>query len=252
MEKKIKVLTVIIFFFIIWGTGTLTLLNWKKEYSEFEKRKLTAFPKVKAEQVFSGKFQEQLNDFLNDHMVLRDQSITVAALASKTMGKKDQNGVYFGSGGYLIEKYDDKDFSKKEIRENVKYLSRFTNMVAENLGAENIRVALIPSKIKVLQNRLPMYATKSRMNDYMKSYLKSKLNDSEVFFDMGEILMKHRNEYIYYKTDHHWTTLGAEYGYEALMDSMGQEKCVVVKEQTVCDNFRGTTYNKIHYSPSKM
>lgn len=251
MEKKIKYLTLILFFVIIYGTGIVTLFHEKREYSEFEKRKLAEFPAMNAKTIMKGNFQKQFSDYLNDHMFLRDQCITVSALTSKSMGKREQNGVYFGKNDYLIERYEDQDFSKKDIRENVKYLSRFANMVAENLGPDKIRIALVPSKISVLQNKLPKFVRKSTMNDYMKSLLKSKLKNKEVLIDLKEVLMKHRNEYIYYKTDHHWTTLGAEYGYEALMDSMDEEKCVVIKEQTVCSDFRGTTFNKIHYSPSK-
>ncbi|MCR5736795.1 MAG: hypothetical protein K6G64_04000 [Eubacterium sp.] len=250
MEKKIRFLTVLIFLVIIYGIGIVTLVQKKNEYSEFEKRKLADFPKVKAKTIMKGEFQKQLNDYLNDHMVLRDQCITVSSLTSKSMGKREQNGVYFGKQQYLIEKYEDRDFSKKDIKDNVKYLSRFANMVAESLGPEKVRIALVPSKVSVLSNKLPKFIRKSKMNDYMKNLLKSKLKNQEILVDLKEVLMKHRNEYIYYKTDHHWTTLGAEYGYEALMDSMNQEKCVVIKEQTVCTNFRGTTFNKIHYSPS--
>ena len=42
----------------------------------------------------------------------------------------------------------------------------------------------------------------------------SKLDDNVVPVNIYEKLMEHRNEYIYFRTDHHWTSLGAYYGYE--------------------------------------
>ena len=33
-------------------------------------------------------------------------------------------------------------------------------------------------------------------------------------------LEKHKDEYIYYRTDHHWTALGAYYGYCALLNAL--------------------------------
>ena len=37
------------------------------------------------------------------------------------------------------------------------------------------------------------------------------------FVNAYTVLNQHKNEYIYYKTDHHWTTLGAYYVYQQLM-----------------------------------
>ncbi len=44
--------------------------------------------------------------------------------------------------------------------------------------------------------------------------LYGKMNDKVVPVNIYDNLMKHRNEYIYFRTDHHWTSLGAYYGYE--------------------------------------
>lgn len=62
------------------------------------------------------------------------------------------------------------------------------------------------------------------------------------------MLAVHRQEDIYYKTDHHWTALGAYYGYRAWAESVG----VIPWEpeafsiQTVSDEFLGTVYSKVN------
>lgn len=62
------------------------------------------------------------------------------------------------------------------------------------------------------------------------------------------MLAAHRQEDIYYKTDHHWTALGAYYGYRAWAESVG----VIPWEpeafsiQTVSDEFLGTVYSKVN------
>ena len=235
MEKRIKVLTIIIFLIILFATGIFTVKGGKKTYSAFEKRKLASFPKITKNTVLDGKFQSGLDDFLNDHVLFRDQCITVSSLANKFLGQKEQNGVYYGDNGYLIEKYEDRDFDKKEINENVHYLSRFVNMAAGSIGSENIRIALIPSKVSVLKNKLPLYASSSKMNEYMKNRLENKLDDKNVLIDLSGTLKEHSEEYIYYKTDHHWTTLGAFYGYKTLMESMGMEACTVLSTTDVSE-----------------
>lgn len=56
-------------------------------------------------------------------------------------------------------------------------------------------------------------------------------------------LYEHRNEYIYYRTDHHWTSLGAYYAYEALMETMGQEPVSLARYDKVeIPDFLGSSY----------
>ena len=41
----------------------------------------------------------------------------------------------------------------------------------------------------------------------------AKLENKGTFVDVRNVLADHKDEYIYYKTDHHYTTLGAYYAY---------------------------------------
>ena len=65
---------------------------------------------------------------------------------------------------------------------------------------------------------------------------------------MFDILSAHKSEYIYYKTDHHFTSLGAYYCYVAWMQSQGKtaEPLSAWHSKELCDNFRGTTYSKVN------
>lgn len=57
-------------------------------------------------------------------------------------------------------------------------------------------------------------------------------------------LMKHRNEYIYFRTDHHWTALGAYYAYEKLCEAMDIIPITLDRHETVeFKNFLGSFYN---------
>ena len=51
-------------------------------------------------------------------------------------------------------------------------------------------------------------------------------------------------EYVYYRTDHHWTTLGAYYAYCDIMKAFGMENDIIPAEnfekETVSSNFYGT------------
>ena len=69
--------------------------------------------------------------------------------------------------------------------------------------------------------------------------------------DFKTVLSAHDDEPIFYRTDHHWTTLGAYYGYTAVMDDFGRE---AIKEsdftlETASSDFNGTLYSQsgIHW-----
>lgn len=248
MEKKFKVITIVLFLIILFGVGIFTVLGGGKKYSEFEKRELAKFPKTNTKTIAKGKFQKGLDNFLNDHVVFRDECIYASTLVDKMMGRAEKAGVYFGKDGYLIEKNE--QVYPKDVRENVKYLSDFTNALSERVGSKNIKIVFIPNKINVLTDKLPKYATVSN-NNWMKALLWEKLKDKSSLVDLTEQLLKHKDEYVYYKTDHHWTSLGAKYGYEAIMKSLGKKPYLKMKPEVVADNFLGTTYNKIHYAPQK-
>ncbi len=56
-------------------------------------------------------------------------------------------------------------------------------------------------------------------------------------------LAEHCNEYIFYGTDHHWTALGAYYGYEAFCETAGLTPMDITKsEKTSIDGFLGSLY----------
>lgn len=249
MERKCKIITIALFLIILFGVGIFTVLNGGKKYSVFEKRDLAKFPKTNVKTITKAKFQSGLDNFLNDHVVFRDQCIYTTTMVDKIMGRAEKAGVYFGEDGYLIEK--PVEVKPADMKENVKYLSKFVNMASKGMGSKNVKVVLIPNKENVLADKMPKYAPVSTDNIKMKEILWKELKDKNQIVDLTKALQKHKDEYIYYKTDHHWTSLGAKYGYEAMMDAMGEKKLTGEKSKVVSDDFLGTTYNKIHYAPQK-
>ena len=65
---------------------------------------------------------------------------------------------------------------------------------------------------------------------------------------MWENLRRHREEYIYYRTDHHWTMLGAYYAYETWAKEQGLTPVPLeeLKRETIKEDFLGTHYGKLH------
>ena len=64
--------------------------------------------------------------------------------------------------------------------------------------------------------------------------------------DVRGALAAHNGEYIYYRTDHHWTSLGAYYAYQSWRESEGIS-CRSIddfEQQELSNSFLGSTYSK--------
>lgn len=87
-------------------------------------------------------------------------------------------------------------------------------------------------KIDSTNQRDAMLSIMGMMNSQVKSV------------DIYDALMKHRKEYIYFRTDHHWTALGAYYAYTALCEEMGIEPEKLEEYETrKFEGFVGSFYN---------
>lgn len=79
---------------------------------------------------------------------------------------------------------------------------------------------LVPTADNILTDKLPAFAP-----CYDETRLLAKVKESvgeEHYIDVYSALQEHAGEPIYYRTDHHWTSLGAYYGFLAWADSMGK------------------------------
>lgn len=67
-----------------------------------------------------------------------------------------------------------------------------------------------------------------------------------IFIDLREQFLKHKEEYIYYKTDHHWTSLGSYYAYEewCKYNNINTDIRDYARE-TVTTEFKGSLYSKV-------
>ena len=77
------------------------------------------------------------------------------------------------------------------------------------------------------------------------NYLYSSMADNVYKVDILNTMLKHSvaGEYLYFRTDHHWTALGAYYAYEDFCASAGITSVALDQFQEVqYDNFQGSFY----------
>ena len=205
-----------------------------RDRSETENRTLAHLPAFTWEGLKDGSYTEDLEEYFADQFPLRDGWTGLKARVEQLLGKREFNDVFL-CGDTLISKVETPD--PDLLSNNLSYIRR----LAENAQA-NVYVGLIPSAAEVWKDKLPYGADTWDQTDLL---LSAGEETGLPAVDFYAALNVHASEPIFYRTDHHWTTLGAFYGANAVLESVGKE---LLKEedftpQTVTENFNGTLYS---------
>jgi len=129
-------------------------------------------------------------------------------------------------------------------KEGMSYYSEVLNKYREKIGDDVKMYSLIaPTASEFIKLRKYKGITDSQ-NDAV-DFLRSKLDSSIKSVNVYDALNAHTDEYIYFKTDHHWTALGAYYAYAAFMELKGETPVPLEKyEERKIEGFLGSSYTK--------
>ena len=228
MKKIISILVSIIVFCIV----LIFLVAPKKEFSYNENRYLTKFPTLNIENIISGKFMTQLDDYIADNFPFRESLLSFKSELYKELGVYKQNDVYYGNDNKLYQKY--KEPSNSDI------VIKRVNKLSENINSD-VYFMLVPTSIYVNNDRISKY-NNSFDEGKTIDYYKDKLNVN--FIDVRETFNINKNDYLYYGTDHHWTTRGANLAYLEYCKNVGIN-CRQYSFSIINDKFYGTLYSKV-------
>lgn len=241
MKKIYQRIAAILFLASLWIVSLSIFLIKDKEYSENENRYLTTKPNISMEDVSSGKFMDTFETYLNDQFPLRDKWIAFKTDIQRLFGKTDINGTYLGSDGYLFEKWTENDFDSKNLQRNIESINRFVQANQDKKGT----ILIVPTASLPLQDKLPKNAPVLNQNMAF-DMIYSNLGKNCELIDIRPALEAHRTEYIYYKTDHHWTTFGAYLGYAEWQHQRGNVVEFSNYDVTLAANdFKGSLYSKV-------
>lgn len=224
------------FVIVIISFTMISLISDNKEFSELENRKLKTSVTFSIKNFFDGNFQKDYESYINDQFPLRDNWISLKSINEYILGKIENNGIIYGSNGELFEKFDSLD--EEKFKNNVEAIKKF----AENYY-DKVSLMIIPSSYEIYKENLPMGSP-----IILQEELINKIYNFSTFsnnIDVMKELLDNKNNYIYYKTDHHWTTYGAYLAYCKFIDSINGNK-VNLKDfkEVELPNFYGTYYSK--------
>lgn len=229
----------IIFILILFLFLIINIIVPNKEKSVQENRMLATKPKFRLSSLISGDYDEKFEAYMDDQFVGRDMWRKLKVTVDRICGSRLENGVYIGRNGQLLEQIEVAD--ENHLAANIKAIKSFS----ESQKKIPVRMMLVPDAANVLNHSLPALA-KPEDQTQMFSMVRKDLGDSVEWIDVSTELNKHKTEKIYYKTDHHWTTLGAFYAFQAAAPSLGIEGDLSGKyvSHAVSNRFNGMLASK--------
>ena len=213
--------------------GALSLSLPKKEFSETENRVLAGAPQFSVSAFLKGDFQSGFETWFADHFVGRDTFSALHRLVQSVAGSREAGGVYLGEEDRLFL------IPTTPEEENVTALADAINAFASAYPEQKHLFAVAPNAVWTQRKYLPPYAEAPDQQAQLAAFAKRLKNVKTV--DLCKALSAHSDEYIYYRTDHHWTSLGAKYAFEAIAAQLETGPLVKKYEtHTLSETFEGT------------
>ena len=274
---KMLLFVVIMVSFMIIGLAFFA----RPSYSENEKRSLTKFPEFTLSGFLSGEFTNQVALWYSDTYPLRESMISASNSLEELYGLRQEQIVSGGDkddipDGPMSPISPDTDFKPVDDGQgetvnglylnqdtayqlysfnenNSKYYISLINKFAQSVDkSANVYDMIVPLHFQVALGKDTIDKLGTSNCESAINYMYSGLSDNVTHINTVDNLYAHNDEYLYYRTDHHWTARGAYYAFEAFCKSKGIEATPLSSyERLEFDGFLGTLYAEAN-QPSAM
>lgn len=241
MKKNIgNIIITALFIIIIYGMSIGTLIAKDRTFSEVENRNLSSAPKFTMAALIDGSYGTALETYSSDQLILKDKMVMFKNQLLRATGRTRINNVYLAKHNMFIQEYRE---DKELLEKNIKYIKDWCEN--SNFDKEHIYMLLAPNASELYPDAIPAFDMNEPEKDSMDK-AGAMLDKCLTYVNPAEELKKHLSEKIYYKTDHHWTMLGAHYGYEVLADAMGNTPVALgnMREVNVEEPFYGSLFSQ--------
>ena len=240
MKNKIhKIILVSAFFLFLLAMPVLTLVNLPEEdkpFSENENRYLTGFPEISFEAYVDKSAMEGFEEWFSDRFFGREQWIKLKNGAEQFIGKTEINGI-FTVDDRMMQVWE--GYDEEYVGKNLAAINKFTEANSDI----PVYFMLAPTSQEIYSHLLPdctPIGSQNELNDFCRENLDCG------YIDIFPTMKNHSDEYIYYRTDHHWTSYGAYLAYVEAAKSLGYQPAPLsaFDIEHASSDFRGTLYSK--------
>ena len=252
-KQKLHIVTVCVFvaFLLVFSVGFWILPD--RSFSAEENRSLRTFPRFTWERLFDGSFSEEINEYFADQFPVRDEFVGLKGMAENALLKGENNGILLGKNGQLAQRLFDVHCADGRViadcdgfdADNVRAAGEGLTRVSQSLDVP-FSVFLTGRTIDVAASA---FSYPREGSDALLEAMRASIGDGVDYVQTVPELRERYDagESVYYRTDHHWTTLGAYYAYAELMRSFSMESEILPMEafsrQTLSDAFYGTAWS---------
>ncbi len=224
---------------------TIANLVWpKRDMIELENRKAAQFPAFSVEALLDGRWQSGFARWMQDQFLLRDAWINTQRAADEIVFQKaEEDGILLGKDQWMFTKlFTIDDATRQQAAKNVQAVAEFA---ARYPG--KVTFLLAPSASVIYPEALPAGAPMADENALLDDIF-AQVGESAAVIDLREPFTARKDEYLYFKTDHHWTTNGAYCAYEQFCALKGLTPFDRdAHEAVTVEDFQGT-----HYSATRL
>ena len=212
-EKQNDFLTISIIAVIVLAFAVLDFLYQMGLIYQDPSVTLDPQPAFSARSFLTGTYLEDYGNYADSHFYNKNKWAGLVRETELLLGKKEFQGVLLGKQKTYFEKHLAQDVSAAQVTESLEFLETLTTQY----GA---KVMLLPTADEIWRDRLPLYLDSMNQKAYLDQ-VRETVGD-EAYIDTYSVLWAHRAEEIYYRTDPHWTSLGAYYGYQTWWKQSGK------------------------------
>lgn len=236
----VNLITCIAFFGILIAFPIITAFKPKEKFSDIENRTLQSMPKASVKTIYDRSYMNKLETYISDHFAGRTDWIKVKTAVETFAGKYERNGIYILENR-LVEKINEPDYTL--IDKSIEAINKFSE--DNNLP---VYFMLVPTSAEIYREQLPESAPNVNQKEFI-NYVYGGLAKNISTIDVYSAMQSEKFDYIYYRTDHHWTTKGAYYAYETAGKKMGYMPVPIemYDVEHASDSFQGTFYSKALY-----
>lgn len=247
MKERIKALKpyplLVLFFVFLFVVMIADGLYPKRSYSDLERRTLSQFPKFSLSQLINNEWTSDYDSYTKDQFIFRNFWMKSQSFMESTLFQKAEiGGAVIGKNNALFTKmFGLTDTETKLLNKNTTLVKNFI----DNYPGD-VTLLLAPSASLIYSDELPIGTPMLDENSYLNSLFDT-VGTSNVI-DLRPTFTAAKDEYIYYNTDHHWTTHGAYLAYQQFCQKEGLTPMQVNAEDYInVPDFWGTTYSKALY-----
>lgn len=240
MKKKLYLFGIVLFLLPLFLVPVFMFISPDREFSENENRYLAQAPSLSLRGLFSGEFMEDTEKYMDDQFPLRDFWTSAKTELLLASGSREINGVYICDDGYLIERWDDTALDTELYLENLRRIEALAGRHPEI----DFSFMPVPWAGDVQEELLPANAPRIDQ-DWLYSQAEESLSLTELI-DLRPVFEQHREDQLFYRSDHHWTSYGAFLAYSLWAESRGGTvELSDYQVETVTENFLGALYSKV-------